>query len=77
MANPISRQSAESIVSDAVLHRQQVLGHILGTLWLWTTRRRTRRTLGKLAEQCPHLLADIGVTRAAARREAAKWFWMP
>jgi uncharacterized protein YjiS (DUF1127 family) len=45
-----------------------------GLLRLWAARRRQRRALRDLAEQ-RHLLADIGLTRAQALREAAKPFW--
>ena len=48
------------------------------TLWwvlqLWIDRRSQRTTLGELVQE-KHLLADIGVTRAQALREAAKPFW--
>lgn len=78
MANPLSRHSAEGIVNFAIHRRQQMLGELLGTLlgtaWLWATRRRTRRDLDELSD---HQLDDIGVTREQARREAGKWFWMP
>ena len=37
-------------------------------------RRRQRRALLELDE---HLLADIGVSREQAKREANKLFWMP
>jgi uncharacterized protein YjiS (DUF1127 family) len=35
-------------------------------------RRRQRRALLQLDD---HLLADIGVAREQALREAGKWFW--
>jgi uncharacterized protein YjiS (DUF1127 family) len=35
-------------------------------------RRRQRRALLQLDD---HLLADIGVSREQALREAGKWFW--
>jgi uncharacterized protein YjiS (DUF1127 family) len=42
----------------------------------WLEHSRQRRALAELAqEQDDHLLKDIGVSRDAARREAAKWFW--
>jgi uncharacterized protein YjiS (DUF1127 family) len=40
----------------------------------WMARRRQRRAL---AELDAHLLRDVGLTAEQARREAAKWFWMP
>ena len=39
----------------------------------WIERQRQRRTLGDLDD---HFLADIGISRQAAMREAAKPFWM-
>ena len=41
---------------------------------VWVERRIQRKTLGELADE-PHLLADIGLTRAQALREAAKPLW--
>ncbi|MEM8956907.1 MAG: DUF1127 domain-containing protein [Pseudomonadota bacterium] len=41
-------------------------------LGLWRARARQRRRLAVLP---PHLLADIGLDRALADREAAKPFW--
>lgn len=47
------------------------------SLWrviaLWIARRRQRQELADLDE---HLLKDIGLTRAEARHEAAKPFWL-
>jgi uncharacterized protein YjiS (DUF1127 family) len=40
----------------------------------WSERRSQRLTLRELI-QAPHLLNDIGLTRAQALREAAKPFW--
>lgn len=44
------------------------------TLSLWLARVRQRNALGDLAED-KHLLADIGLTREQALREAGKPFW--
>ena len=38
----------------------------------WIARSRQRQALGGLDD---HLLRDIGVSRPAALRETAKWFW--
>lgn len=38
----------------------------------WELRHRTRKSLGALT---PHLLADIGLDPATARRETVKRFW--
>jgi uncharacterized protein YjiS (DUF1127 family) len=45
------------------------------TIGLWLARNRQRRHLRELAEWDDHLLKDIGVSREAALREAAKPFW--
>ena len=50
------------------------LSTILGA---WTARSRQRRELRDLARGDADLLADIGLTRHRAFREAAKWFWQP
>lgn len=42
------------------------------TIRAWLSRSRQRQTLAELEE---HLLVDIGITRTAARKEAAKPFW--
>ena len=39
---------------------------------LWRLRARTRRHLWTLDAR---LLADVGLSRAACRRETEKWFW--
>ncbi len=38
----------------------------------WHDRSRQRRALGQLGD---HLLADVGIDRAAAAREARQPFW--
>lgn len=45
---------------------------LVALLALWAARQRQRRELGELEER---LLRDIGLTRGAALREAAKPFW--
>ncbi len=42
---------------------------------LWIVRSQQRRTLIELVEQDDRMLRDIGVSRDAAHREAAKPFW--
>jgi uncharacterized protein YjiS (DUF1127 family) len=49
--------------------------HLAAIIGLWLARSRQRRHLGELAEWDDHLLKDIGVSRDAALREAAKPFW--
>lgn len=41
----------------------------------WQERRAYRRDLKRLLQAGPHLIADIGLTLEAARREAGKPFW--
>jgi uncharacterized protein YjiS (DUF1127 family) len=41
----------------------------------WLARLQGRQDLGRLAELDDHMLKDIGVSRAEALRESAKWFW--
>ena len=76
-AQPSLRTTA-NIIRFAEYRRQQVLSEliasVLGTLWLWAARRRMRQALGDIAED-DHLLADVGITRDQARREADKPFW--
>jgi len=47
--------------------------YLAQTLLGWIGRSEQRHDLARLDE---HLLRDIGVTRAEARREAAKPFWV-
>jgi uncharacterized protein YjiS (DUF1127 family) len=47
----------------------------LANLRLWLERSRQRRALGELAMRSDHLLNDVSLTEAQARREAAKPFW--
>jgi uncharacterized protein YjiS (DUF1127 family) len=49
-----------------------VFRQAMAALKHWIRRSRARHALGELDD---HLLRDIGVTRAAAAREAAKPFW--
>jgi uncharacterized protein YjiS (DUF1127 family) len=49
---------------------------IVAAIGTWAARSRQRRALADLADRNDYLLADIGVTREQARREAAKPFWV-
>ena len=50
--------------------------HLPARIELCLARSRQRRVLTEFAqEQDDRLLRDIGVSRGAARREAARWFW--
>jgi uncharacterized protein YjiS (DUF1127 family) len=78
MTPDLSPRTAAAITHFAEHRRQQVLGELiggaLGTLWLWAFRWRSRQALADIVED-RHLLVDIGMTKAQARREADKPFW--
>jgi uncharacterized protein YjiS (DUF1127 family) len=61
------------------LHKQEDssswLHGLLTNARLWTLRSQQRRALGELVERDDRMLRDIGVSREAAQREAAKPFW--
>ena len=65
------RRAAELSTPPDIVWRsaRQVTRRVHG----WIERQRQRRTLGDLDD---HFLADIGISREAAMREAAKPFWM-
>lgn len=46
---------------------------LVGMLALWGLRHRTRTQLSALD---PHMLADIGLTEAQARKEVRRPFWL-
>jgi uncharacterized protein YjiS (DUF1127 family) len=48
------------------------LRHAFRRIVLWNQKHRQRRALLELDD---HQLSDIGISREAARREAAKYFW--
>ena len=50
------------------------LAVLADALSLWMARQQQRHALADLAED-KHLLADIGLTREQALREAGKPFW--
>ena len=51
-------------------------GRVIGTLRVWQSRVQARRELQRLALCGPDsVLEDAGMTRAAAEREAGRWFW--
>jgi uncharacterized protein YjiS (DUF1127 family) len=51
------------------------LAEITAVLGAWRQRYRYRRELSRLISSGPHLVEDIGQSRAHAEREAAKPFW--
>ena len=57
-------------------HMIQRHGKLLGHVILWYNRARTRHQLDQLAQHATdERFDDIGVSRAAIAREAARWFW--
>src|ERR1700742_308727 len=65
------------VATSTELHQRNSWG-IFAAAWRfidsWSERRSQRQSLRELI-QAPHLLNDIGLTRAQALREAAKPFW--
>lgn len=56
------------------------LARVARTVALWASRSRERRALADLAdaaEESPHLLRDLGLSRGEARGESIKPFWKP
>jgi uncharacterized protein YjiS (DUF1127 family) len=51
------------------------LARLSTTIAVWIERSRQRRDLAELADGNAHLLADIGLSREQACREAARPFW--
>ena len=58
--------------ADITAALQGAVRKALDTVWIWHWRARTRRQLLTLGDR---MLADIGVSRVDASREAAKPFW--
>lgn len=46
-----------------------------GLLAIWHDRIRTRWKLAQMAQENPHLLKDIGLTKQQVQTEIAKRFW--
>ena len=46
-----------------------------GLLAIWRERIRARWTLAQMAQENPHLLKDIGLTKQQVETEFAKRFW--
>lgn len=59
---------ADSIVAIA----QAVLSSLASMIAIWLNRQQGRRDLSELDDR---LLADVGISRADALREAGKPFW--
>ena len=76
-STPTSIPHHRRIAGFVARRRTQSAGqrNLTAIIGLWLARSRQRRHLGELAEWDDHLLKDIGVSRDAALREAAKPFW--
>ena len=63
-----------TIEIQVTLHGRPSFGwpHLEAMIGVWRQRRRQRQALSGLDDR---LLKDIGISRAAAREEAAKPFW--
>ena len=57
---------------DALLYIPRVFKYVFDVLLVWQERAETRLRLAKLDD---YRLRDIGISRADAEREAAKFFW--
>jgi uncharacterized protein YjiS (DUF1127 family) len=76
----ISGRPARSVLSTPVSRRGSFLSsltEITVILGAWRQRYRYRRELSRLMSSGPHLIEDIGLSRAHADQEAAKPFWRP
>jgi len=58
-----------------VSHARYGLGTLCNILATWEDRKRFRLELARLANDNPHLIADIGLTRRQVEAEIAKPFW--
>ncbi len=70
MSQIVARHSPIPLV--AARERPAIATRALALLFAWLERTRSRRQLGELDER---MLADIGVDRATAHREADSAFW--
>jgi len=52
-----------------------LLSRAVECLSIWMERSSQRATLRDLADESPHLLRDIGVSRSQALEESRKSFW--
>ena len=57
---------------DVLLYIPRVFKYVFDVLLVWQERAETRL---RLAELDDYRLRDIGISRADAEREAAKFFW--
>jgi uncharacterized protein YjiS (DUF1127 family) len=62
-----------TLARERAAQRDSKPGLSFAVLWAWYRRYRQRQELRSLDD---HMLADIGVSRIEADREARKPFWM-
>jgi uncharacterized protein YjiS (DUF1127 family) len=74
MSTHPAKASAARARYGGQLERQSALGTALSMLAVWSARSAQRKALRELAQD-GRLLADIGLDRQQALREAAKPFW--
>ncbi|MCB1956769.1 MAG: DUF1127 domain-containing protein [Rhodocyclaceae bacterium] len=72
MFHPAQALSLPRAARRSALARQPLLLRLAGLVVLWARRHRARAELRVLD---PHILRDIGVSRAQADFEADKPFW--
>ena len=72
-AGPCIRHSSMPPAGVEARLRDRLLGLLARKLLSWIARGKQRCDLAQLDDR---LLRDIGITRAAAMREAAKPFWL-
>jgi uncharacterized protein YjiS (DUF1127 family) len=53
-----------------------IIAELGGVARMWAARAVERRAIREMLRQPDSVLADAGWTRAAAVREAGKWFWV-
>ena len=62
-----------SVATYTFIQRAEAFAHsVMSTVAAWEQRTRGRSELAQLSD---HMLADIGLTRAAAATEIDKPFW--
>ncbi|MGD1877035.1 MAG: hypothetical protein ACFB13_05990 [Kiloniellaceae bacterium] len=61
--------------ADTAPQPLRLLGGLKATGAAWLKRRALRRELKRLLRIGPHMVADVGLSPEAARREADKPFW--
>jgi len=70
-----TRRTVQSFVPPLARRLSTFQSNLAATTRLWIARTRQRQHLAEIAEWDDHLLKDIGLSRDAALREAAKPFW--